>query len=81
MLVILCFFVEKKLWKVNFNIFILNLAVTDVMVSCMAIPFYSIDFYFGHWPFDEITCAVWIFFDWGMTFASIFTLVAISVDR
>lgn len=81
MLVILSFVFERKLFKINFNIFILNLAITDVLVSTMAIPFYSIDFYMGHWPFNEATCAVWIFFDWGMTFASIFTLVAISVDR
>ena len=81
LLVILAFVVEKKLFKVNFNIFILNLAVTDVLVSTMAVPFYSIDVYVGYWPFNEIVCAVWIFCDWGMTFASIFTLVAISVDR
>jgi hypothetical protein len=26
-------------------------------------------------------CGLWIFFDYGMTFASVFTLLAISVDR
>ena len=35
----------------------------------------------GTWPFGEVMCAVWIFFDYGMTFASVFTLVVISLDR
>ena len=31
--------------------------------------------------FFQVICGLWIFMDWGMTFASIYTLVAISIDR
>ena len=40
-----------------------------------------LSFDLGSWPFGEFMCAVWIFFDYGMTFASVFTLVVISLDR
>lgn len=80
-LVLLAFASDQKLSKVNFNLYLVNLAVTDVCVSVIAIPFFAIDIYYGGWPYDQVTCAVWILLDWGMTFLSIFTLVAISVDR
>ncbi|ELU17631.1 hypothetical protein CAPTEDRAFT_45911, partial [Capitella teleta] len=67
--------------QVNFNIFILNLAITDLTVSCVGMPFFALDLIFGRWIFDEVTCAMWILSDWGMTFASVFFLVAISIDR
>ncbi|ELT93321.1 hypothetical protein CAPTEDRAFT_74776, partial [Capitella teleta] len=80
-LVLLAFASDRKLGKINFNLYIVNLAITDVCVSAIAMPFFALDLYRGGWPFDQVTCALWIFIDWGMTFMSIFTLVAISVDR
>ena len=58
-----------------------NLAVTDVSVAVTAMSFYTFDVLLGYWPFGEFMCGVWIFFDYGMTFASVFTLLAISLDR
>ena len=58
-----------------------NLAITDVSVAIFAMSFYTFDVLLGYWPFGEFMCGVWIFFDYGMTFASVFTLVAISFDR
>lgn len=81
LLVILALLFDKKLLKTNFNIYVFNLAFTDFMVSIIAMPLYSIDVYFGYWPYDEVVCGLWILMDWGMTFGSIFTLVAISIDR
>ncbi len=65
----------------HFNLYVVNLAVTDVSVAVFAMSFYTFDVLLGRWPFGEFMCGVWIFFDYGMTFASVFTLVAISVDR
>ena len=56
-------------------------AITDLLVSLTAMPFYTINYAMCYWPFGEALCWMWIFMDWGMTFASIFTLVAISIDR
>ena len=82
LLVILAFIFDRKLLKTNFNIYILNLAITDISVATMSMPFYAMDLYNGSvWQYDQATCAFWILMDWGMTFASIFFLVAISIDR
>ena len=48
---------------------------------CVCVSVFSAASAAGYWPFGEIMCGVWIFFDYGMTFASVFTLVAISLDR
>ena len=73
--------IDRKLRRSKFNLFIANLALTDIMVALMAMSFYTFDILLGYWPFGEILCGIWIFFDYGMTFASVFTLVAISLDR
>lgn len=77
--VLLSFALEKKM-RTKFNMFIFNLALTDIIVS-LTTSFYAMDLLFGCWPFSELLCGVWIFFDWGMTFLSIFTLMAVSLDR
>ncbi|KAK7484144.1 hypothetical protein BaRGS_00024633, partial [Batillaria attramentaria] len=70
----------KRLQTV-FNLYIVNLAFTDISVALGAMSFYTTENILGYWPFGEFMCGVWIFFDYGMTFASVFTLLAISVDR
>ncbi|KAL4228548.1 7 transmembrane receptor (rhodopsin) [Mactra antiquata] len=80
LLVLVAFFVEKKLFH-PFNMFIFNLAVTDFLVAITAMTFYTIDTLLGYWPFGYVMCGLWIYFDFAMTFASVFTLVAISIDR
>ena len=82
LVVILAFVYDKRLTANNhFNYYIINLAVTDLLVAVMAMSFYTFDVLLGYWPFGEFMCGIWIFFDYGMTFASVFTLVAISADR
>ena len=61
--------------------YIVNLAVTDISVAVLAMSPYTVENTLGYWPFGPIICSVWIFFDYGMTFVSVFTLLAISVDR
>ncbi|ELU05638.1 hypothetical protein CAPTEDRAFT_145497, partial [Capitella teleta] len=70
----------KKL-RNTFTFYIANLAITDLMVGMVAMLFYTFDTVLGYWPFGQFMCGVWIFFDYAMTFASVFTLVAISLDR
>lgn len=80
LLVLVAFVVERKLFQ-PFNMFIFNLAVTDFLVAVTAMTFYTIDTLLGYWPFGYVMCGLWIYFDFAMTFASVFTLVAISIDR
>lgn len=80
-LVMLSFYFESKLRAQSFNYYIFNLAITDFLVAVTAMTFYTIDTLFGYWPFGIVMCGVWIFFDFALTFASVFTVVAISIDR
>src|SRR6218665_1536498 len=79
--ILLVFIVERKLLRNNFNIFILNLTLTDLCIALLDLPFQVIANQLGYWPFGAVECALLVFCDWGMTFVSIFTLVAISMDR
>ncbi|KAL5011820.1 hypothetical protein ScPMuIL_010371 [Solemya velum] len=81
LLVLLSFYFEPKLRSQSFNYYIFNLAITDFLVAVTAMTFYTIDTVLGYWPFGVAMCGVWIFFDFALTFASVFTVVAISVDR
>ncbi|XP_076090039.1 alpha-1A adrenergic receptor-like [Mytilus galloprovincialis] len=71
---------EKQL-QTKFNTYIVNLAVTDLTVALSAMSFYTADNILGYWPFGKFLCGVWIFNDYGMTFASVFTIIVISIDR
>ena len=79
-LVLAAVYVNKKL-QTTFNYYVVNLAITDFAVAVTAMSFHTTDNVLGYWPFGEILCGVWIFFDYGMTFVSVFTLILISVDR
>ncbi|KAK7484152.1 hypothetical protein BaRGS_00024641 [Batillaria attramentaria] len=72
---------RNKHLQTVFNMYIVNLAITDISVAVTAMSFYATFLVLGYWPFGEFMCIVWMFFDYGMTFASVFTLLAISVDR
>ena len=81
-LLILAFIFSSKLRQMDFNLLILNLAVTDVMVAVIGMPFFIVNYIRDNdWVFGEGVCGFWIFFDWGLTFASINTLVVISLNR
>ena len=79
-LVLVAVKMEKQL-QTKFNVYIINLAVTDLTVAVTAMSFYSTDNIMGYWPFGKFLCGFWIFNDYGMTFASVFTIIVISVDR
>lgn len=63
-LVLIAVKVEKKL-QTTFNYYIVNLAITDVAVAVTAMSLMATHTFLGYWPFGEVLCAVWIFFDYG----------------
>ena len=80
LLVLVAVYANKNL-QTTFNYYIVNLAVTDFAVAVTAMSFHTTDNILGYWPFGAFLCGVWIFFDYGMTFVSVFTLILISLDR
>ncbi|CAL1603471.1 unnamed protein product [Knipowitschia caucasica] len=62
------------------NIYILNLAVADVL--CMtSLPFIGLQLALVHWPFGEVLCRLIMSVDSLNQFTSIFCLMVMSIDR
>ncbi|KAF4108419.1 hypothetical protein G5714_011178 [Onychostoma macrolepis] len=63
------------------NLFILNLAISDLLVGIFCVPATLIDSLISGWPFSQITCTLSNMIQGMSVSASVFTLVAIAVDR
>ncbi|CAI9609235.1 unnamed protein product [Staurois parvus] len=57
-----------------------NLAVADIM-CCLCLPFSVVQFFYADWLYGPVLCKMLNFILPFNMFASVFTLVAISVDR
>lgn len=62
------------------NYYIWNLALADLLFI-LTLPFFCFATYTGHWVFGDVTCRVAYVFRECNKFASVFTLMALSVDR
>lgn len=80
-LVILSVLIYRKLRKNLTSYLILSLAVADVSVGAFILPFSTVNSVLGVWIFGEIWCRLWLMLDVFMCTASIYNLVAISIDR
>uniref|UniRef100_A0A674F2U5 Neuropeptide FF receptor 1 n=1 Tax=Salmo trutta TaxID=8032 RepID=A0A674F2U5_SALTR len=63
------------------NLFILNLAVSDLLVGIFCIPTTLVDNLITGWPFTNTVCKMSGLVQGMSVAASVFTLVAIAVDR
>lgn len=62
------------------NIFIVSLALSDLFVAVLVMPWKAVAEVAGYWPFGTF-CNVWVAFDIMCSTASILNLCMISVDR
>ena len=63
------------------NYFVVNLAIGDMLMATMCVNFTFYATMYNFWPFGAIMCKCVTFFQSVAVSVSIFTLVAISVDR
>ncbi|XP_033323956.1 allatostatin A receptor 1 [Megalopta genalis] len=63
------------------NILIINLAVADLLFVIFCIPFTATDFVLPFWPFGNIWCKIVQYLIIVTAFASVYTLVLMSLDR
>ncbi|NXU00679.1 NPFF2 protein, partial [Buphagus erythrorhynchus] len=63
------------------NLFILNLAVSDLLVGLFCLPTTLLDSIVAGWPFGSLVCKMSGTIQGISVSASVFTLVAIAVDR
>uniref|UniRef100_A0A8C9EDI2 Mu-type opioid receptor n=1 Tax=Phocoena sinus TaxID=42100 RepID=A0A8C9EDI2_PHOSS len=66
--------------KTATNIYIFNLALADALATS-TLPFQSVNYLMGTWPFGTILCKIVISIDYYNMFTSIFTLCTMSIDR
>ncbi|XP_038647996.1 D(1B) dopamine receptor [Scyliorhinus canicula] len=62
------------------NIFIVSLALSDLLVAILVMPWKAVAEVAAYWPFGPF-CKVWVAFDIMCSTASILNLCVISVDR
>ncbi|XP_055940221.1 dopamine D2-like receptor isoform X1 [Argiope bruennichi] len=79
-LVILSVYKEKSLQTVT-NYFIVSLAFADLLVAAVVMPFAVYVLVNGDWELSDTLCDFYIAVDVTCSTASIFNLVAISIDR
>jgi len=79
-LVILSVLCNKHLQTVT-NFFIVNLAIADLLLSIIVLPFSASLEVFGCWVFGRVFCNIWAAVDVLCCTASILSLCIISIDR
>ncbi|NXN22189.1 NPFF2 protein, partial [Nycticryphes semicollaris] len=79
---VVCFIVlRSKHMRTVTNLFILNLAVSDLLVGIFCMPTTLLDNIIAGWPFGSLVCKMSGMIQGISVSASVFTLVAIAVDR
>ncbi|CAF1071215.1 unnamed protein product [Adineta steineri] len=63
------------------NNFILSMAIADLLVGLIGMPFHSYAQIKHSWPFGELFCKIWITIDDVVTMASVLSIVAITIER
>ena len=79
-LICLAVYTDRNLRKIG-NLFVVSLAIADLLVASLVMTFALVNDLLDHWPFGEAYCDIWISFDIMCSTASILNLCAISLDR
>ncbi|XP_078069980.1 neuropeptide FF receptor 2a [Mustelus asterias] len=79
---LVCFIVVRnRHMRTVTNLFILNLAISDLLVGVFCMPTTLVDNILTGWPFGNFVCKISGLVQGISVSASVFTLVAIAVDR
>ncbi|XP_029056380.1 tachykinin-like peptides receptor 99D isoform X1 [Osmia bicornis bicornis] len=80
-LIVIWIVLAHKRMRTVTNYFLVNLSIADAMVSTLNVTFNYIYMLNSHWPFGTLYCKICQFIAVLTICASVFTLMAISIDR
>lgn len=72
---------SNKAMQTVTNMFIMNLAFSDIMLCIMAVPFTPLYSFIGKWIFGRIICHLVPYVQASSVYVSTLTLTAIAIDR
>ncbi|MCL4148612.1 UNVERIFIED_CONTAM: hypothetical protein GTU68_048937 [Idotea baltica] len=76
-------FLKSQTLRTARNIFIVNLAVSDLLLCCVTIPLTLVEIFTIRWPLGDVpfTCKIWGMLQGMPIFVSSISIVAIALDR
>lgn len=80
-LIVIWIVLAHKRMRTVTNYFLVNLSIADTMVSTLNVTFNYTYMLNSHWPFGNLYCKISQFIAVITICASVFTLMAISIDR
>ncbi|KAL8608849.1 hypothetical protein ACOMHN_059482 [Nucella lapillus] len=81
LLVCITLLTDRILTQSSTSVFLLSLALADMLISIMVMPFALVHDITGKWAFGSDFCTIWISCDITCETASILSLCLVCVDR
>ena len=80
--VLVCFVVcNNKAMQTVTNLFIANLALSDILLCVLAVPFTPLYFFLDEWIFGRVLCHMVAYSQGTSVYVSTLTLTSIAIDR